>query len=103
MEYIRLTSTIELDENMKFRITSVIYLFLAATFAICSAAAHATPKAAEHENAPVSTGADVARPKISSAKPAKQPVTGKAKPVSKKKTVHAAKPPVTTKPMPGRK
>jgi hypothetical protein len=64
-------------------------IFSAACLAFCSVSAHATPKAAEHENAPVTSGADVARPKIS-AKPAKPQVTGKKR-AEAKKTRHDSK------------
>ena len=50
---------------MKFGTDTLLSLLLAATFAFCSQTSHATPKAAEHEGAPVTNGADVARPKPS--------------------------------------
>lgn len=59
------------------------------SFVLCSASAHAIPKAAEHENAPVTTGSEIPRPKVSS-KPAKIHVTGKKK-VEVKKERHDAK------------
>jgi len=62
----------------------------------------ATPKAAEHEDAPVTTGVDVVRPKIS-AKPAKQQVAGKTRPTPKGKSVHAAKPAKTSRAIQGKK
>ena len=64
-------------------------LLAAAALVFSSASAVATPKAAEHENAPVTTGIDVAKPKISS-NPAKIQVTGKKK-SEVKKTPHDAK------------
>lgn len=60
-----------------------------ACFALCSTSAHAIPKAAEHENAPVTTGNEMPRPKVSS-KPAKIHATGKKK-VEVKKERHDAK------------
>ena len=66
---------------MNTRIRSLAKLIVAAVFCCTSAAALAMPKAAEHENAEVTSGVDAARPKHSSAKPS--PVTSKAKPVKK--------------------
>ena len=63
-------------------------LLAAAALLFSSASVVATPKAAEHENAPVTTGIDVAKPKISS-KPAKIQITGKKK-NQVKKTPHDA-------------
>ena len=40
-------------------------ILVAAVFACCSLSAQAIPKAAEHEDTPVTTGADVLRPKPS--------------------------------------
>lgn len=63
----------------------------AALIVFC-AASLAMPKAAENEDAPVTTGADVARPRHS-AKPAKKTVAGKARRSSgskaAKKTTHS--------------
>jgi hypothetical protein len=80
------------DEYMKLKAIKLARFLLAASFLFFSVTVQAAPKAAEHEDAPVTTGADVARPKMS-AKPAKQHVTGKARPTPKRKPVHAAKPP----------
>ncbi len=61
----------------------------AAALLFSSASALAMPKAAEHENAPVTSGIEVAKPKILS-KPAKAQVIVKKK-VEVKKTPHDAK------------
>lgn len=81
---------------MKLKAISVVRLLLAASFLFFSIAVQATPKAAEHEDAPVTKGADVVRPKIS-AKPAKQQVAGKTRPTPKGKSVHAVKPAKATR------
>ncbi len=47
--------------------------------------AHALPKAAENEEAPVVIAADVAKPKATSKKPAKKEVQKKAPPAAKPK------------------
>lgn len=51
---------------------------LAAALAAFHGAALATPKAAEHEDAPVTQGPDIARPRLST-----KPAPAKAKPVKK--------------------
>jgi hypothetical protein len=76
---------------MKLLTKRPLHWLAAATFAFCSMASLATPKAAEHEDAPVTTGADVAKPMLS-AKPAKQQVTVKPKKATKGKPVNTAKP-----------
>lgn len=93
---IELALKVKRDEIMELKAISVARLLLAASFLFFSVTVQATPKAAEHEDAPVSMGADAVRPKIS-AKPAKQQVAGKARPTPKGKPVHAAKPPKTTR------
>ncbi|MBL0168690.1 MAG: hypothetical protein IPP85_16925 [Propionivibrio sp.] len=60
---------------MKSRTRKVLHYLFAAAFGFFSVATLATPKAAEHEDAPVTSGANVARPKHSTT-PAKQQVTG---------------------------
>lgn len=77
-------------DRMRTQMMKTLAIFSAACFAFCSVSAHATPKAAEHENAPVTSGADVARPKIST-KQAKVQVIGKKK-AEVKKTRHDSKP-----------
>lgn len=56
----------------------------ATVFGAWQLSAHALPKAAENENAPVVIAADVAKPKATS-KPAKKEVQKKAPPVAKAK------------------
>lgn len=65
---------------MKTRIRRVAGALVATVFFCASATALAMPKAAEDESAEVSSGANAARPKHSSAKP---PATVKAKPAKK--------------------
>lgn len=73
--------------DMKFGTKHLLPYFVAAIISVFSGIALATPKAAEHEDAPVTLGADVAKPKISakSAKPAKPQVVKKARPAAKSK------------------
>ena len=73
--------------DMKFGTKHLLPWLVAATVSIFSGTALATPKAAEHEDAPVTLGADVARPKLSAKtpKPAKQKVAKKARPAAKGK------------------
>lgn len=78
---------------MKTRSSSVASAMIATVFFCTSAAALAMPKAAEDESAPVSSGANAARPKHSSAKP--QPAASKAKP--DKKSLKPAKPKTSPK------
>lgn len=69
----------------------LIPMLVAAAFAFGGSAAQATPKAAEQEDAPVTTGADVARPKPSAkpmAKTATKKVAGKSARPAKVKAVH---------------
>lgn len=72
---------------MTFNTKQLLPWLVAAAISILSGTALATPKAAEHEDAPVTQGADVAKPKLSakSAKPAKQKVARKARPTAKGK------------------
>ena len=68
---------------------------VATTLACCSLSAQAIPKVAEHEDAPVTTGADVLRPKPST-KAVAQKKAGKksgqvVKTKSVKRTVHSPK------------
>ena len=65
---------------MKTRTRSLASVVVAAAFCCASASALAMPKAAEDENAQVSSGINAARPKHSSAKP---PVASTAKPAKK--------------------
>ena len=72
---------------MTFNTKQLLPWLVAAAISILSGTALATPKAAEHEDAPVTQGADVAKPKLfaKSAKPAKQKVARKARPAAKGK------------------
>ena len=69
---------------------SLLNVLAAATLAFCSLAAYATPKAAEYEDAPVTIGADVARPKPS-AKLIKLKPTVKTIRAAKGKPTHPAR------------
>ena len=73
--------------DMKFKTNQLLPWLVAAAVSVLSGTALATPKAAEHEDAPVTLGADVTKPKLStkSAKPAKQKVAKKARPAAKSK------------------
>ena len=80
---------------MTCRHTHFLPILVAAVFACCSLSAQAIPKAAEHEDAPVTTGADVLRPKPST-KAVVQKMAGKksghmVKTTSAKKTGHSTK------------
>ena len=75
---------------MKSRIKKLLHVLFAATFCFFSVASHATPKAAEDEDAPVTTGANVARPKHSTT-PAKQQASGKHKNSAKGKPAKSAR------------
>jgi hypothetical protein len=77
--------------NMKIPIKGALQLLVVATLAVCSLASLAMPKAAENEDAPVTTIADVARPRLS-AKPAKRQMTVKSKKAAKRKAASAGKP-----------
>ena len=79
---------------MNARNTKILPLLIASTLMFFSLNSLAAPKAAEHEDAPVTMGADIAKPKPA-AKPAKQQATGKAAP--KGKPVNASKPPKKAK------
>ena len=82
---------------MKTRTRSVASLMMAAAFCCVSATALAMPKAAEDETSEVSSGANAARPKHSSAKPA--PLAVKTKPA--KKSAKPAKPNISAKKVKG--
>lgn len=73
---------------MKFNTRHLLSWLAAATAIAFSGTALAVPKAAEQEDAPVTVGADVARPKLTAkvAKPAKPQVAKKARATSKGKT-----------------
>ena len=72
---------------MKFKVKTLLPWLVAAAISGLSCTALATPKAAENEDAPVTLGADVAKPKTSAktAKPAKPQVVKKARPAAKDK------------------
>lgn len=74
----------------------MLYMLVAAVFSFFSVESFAIPKAAEHEDAQVTTGADVARPKRSVV-PTKPPATVKSKRGTKGKHVNAAKSPKKAK------
>jgi hypothetical protein len=77
---------------------NLLSLIAAASFGFGSASALAMPKAAEHEDAPVTSGVNATRPKHSSTA-AKPPVVAKAKPASKAKPAgKAGKPAKAGKP-----
>ncbi len=69
-----------------------ILLCLLFGLACCTEGALAMPKAAENEDAQVSRGADLARPKMS-AKPAKSKAGGRTSAAAKGKRVGSAPPP----------
>ena len=81
---------------MNARNTNTYRLLVASTLTFFSLNLQAAPKAAEHEDAPVTMGADIAKPKPA-AKPAKQHTTGKAKPAPKGKPLSTSKPPKKAK------
>ena len=80
------------DQYMFFRkIESCVKLFALTSFALCSSGAWAIPKAAEHENAPVTYGAsDTPRPKPA-AKTTTPPSPGKKAQTSVKANTSTAK------------
>jgi len=75
---------------MKFRTKKMPHFLFAAACCFLSMASLATPKAAEHEDAPVTSGANVARPKHSTT-PAKQQASGKNKNAGKGKPAKSAR------------
>ena len=75
---------------MKSRSKEVLHIFVAAAFCFFSMASLATPKAAEHEDAPVTTGANAARPKHSTL-PAKQQASRNNKNATKGKPAKSAR------------
>jgi len=78
---------------MKLMTKNLLPWLVAAVIPVFSGMALATPKAAEHEDAPVTLGADVAKPKLSAktAKPAKPLVARKARLAAKGKPVKNTK------------
>jgi hypothetical protein len=84
---------------LSYRLSSHVRLFAAVVLLAASVPVTAVPKAAEHEDAPVVYGPEVARPKATPVS-AKKPVNKKAAPVAKTrphKTPNTAKKPVTGK------
>ena len=75
-------------EDMKSRSKGVPNFIVATAFCFFSVASLATPKAAEHEDAPVTAGANVARPNHS-AKPAKQQASANHRKAAKGKSATA--------------
>ena len=88
---------------MNARTNYVVHFIVAALFFFCGSVAFAIPKAAEYEDAPVTTGADATRPRLSSAKQVKHQVSGKSKKISKTKPVKTAKPTKKTRTVSGKK
>ena len=76
---------------MTTRIKHFSALVAATALLAISSASFAAPKAAEHEDAPVTFGNDVAKPKIGG-KAAKTPASAKAKPATKSKATPTGKP-----------
>ena len=78
---------------MKSKTNFLLPWLIAATISVFSGSTQATPKAAENEEAPVTLGADVAKPKLTAkaGKPAKPKITMKAKPVRKSKAPNKVK------------
>jgi hypothetical protein len=87
----RVSELLNAGSNMKTPTKGALHLLVAATLAFCSLPSLAMPKAAENEEAPVTTIADVARPRLS-AKPAKRQMTVKSKKAAKRKAATAGKP-----------
>lgn len=75
---------------MKRRTNKVPHYLFAVAFCCFSMASLATPKAAEHEDAPVTNGVDVARPKHSKTA-AKPQASGKPKNTAKGKPAKSVK------------
>jgi len=69
--------------SMEIKINKTLILVMASIFSLLSMPSYSTPKAAENENAPVTSGADVTRPKIS-VKPTKTPTPKEKKSATRK-------------------
>jgi hypothetical protein len=82
--------------SMNAKTGIVLNLLTATVLCFCITEALATPKAAEHEDAPVTLGTDVARPRPF-AKQAKQHVAGKTRTTAKGKPVKRTRPQKTVK------
>lgn len=79
---------------MKLRTNPLLHFLIGAAFTVCSTASFAMPKAAEHEGAPVTMGADVPKPKHSTKKTtpsSKTKASKKTKSSRKTKTKHPKK------------
>lgn len=79
--------------NMTIKFLRIWHLFQIITFACSCSVAAAVPKAAEQEDAPVTSGADVAKPTLST-KTGKKPIARKPTPAAKATTLgkpHAAR------------
>jgi hypothetical protein len=76
---------------MKTHIGKTLGFFTAILLFTGSLPASAIPKAAEHENAPVTIGADVEKPRVSTKQAAKAPTAAEKKPANTKNR-SAAKP-----------
>ena len=76
---------------MKLPQAIVLKLLPALIFSACCTVSHAIPKAAEDENSPVTTGADVAKP-TPSKKQAKPAAVEKSKKSTGKKSAKSGKP-----------
>ena len=88
---LRVSMTYKVKPHMKSRTSSLLSLFVALFFSFYCAASLAIPKVAEDENAPVTTGADVAKPKLAT-KSTKPQTAEKNKKTSTKKPAKTSKP-----------
>ena len=91
-----------LPKNMKSPKIVLLKLLPALIVSTCFSVAHAIPKAAEDESAPVTTGADVAKPSPAKTLP-KKSTPDKAKKSAKKRSTKAANPAPKTKARHGKK
>lgn len=87
---------------MTHRTNAFLPFLIGAVFTVCSLPSLAMPKAAEHEDAPVTMGADVPKPKRSTKKTEK-PVAKKAKPSTKSKAAKTTRHPKKSKAAQGQK
>jgi hypothetical protein len=81
---------------MKTHIGKTLGIFTATLLLAVSLSASAIPKAAEHENAPVTIGADAEKPRISAKQASKAPSAAEKK-AAKGKNRSATTPPKTSK------
>ena len=71
---------------MTCRHSQLLPILVATVFACCSLSAQAIPKVAEHEDAPVTIGADVLHPKASTKAVVQKKASKKSKPGVKAKS-----------------